>query len=83
MLIGIKHSIDDPGTFWASAQANVPLAPAGLSPKMIAPGNGGSTAICIWEAQSLEQCRDFIEPLVREVSVNEYFVIDTASAVGL
>jgi len=42
-----------------------------------------STAFCLWEADSLEGFKKYLEAQVGHVSKNDYFVIEEQFAIGL
>jgi len=74
MYIVVQHTISEPATFWNSAD------PTNLSPDLklhhTFPTPDGTRAICIWEAESVEALRTFLEPLIGGVSRNEYFAVE-------
>ena len=39
--------------------------------------------MCLWEAESVEKVKQFVEPLTSACSKNEYLTVAAASAVGL
>lgn len=74
MYILVQHTISDPPTFWSVAD------PRELSPKAklhhTFPTPDGTRAVCIWEADSLDELRSLLEPVVGRVSRNEYFPVE-------
>ena len=40
------------------------------------PTPDGTRAVCIWEAASIDALRNVMEPLIRELSRNEYFQVE-------
>jgi len=74
MYIVVQHTISEPATFWNSAD------PTNLSPDLklhhTFPAPDGTRAVCIWEAESVETLRTFLEPLIGGVSRNEYFAVE-------
>ncbi len=74
MYILVQHSISDPATFWNAAD------PRTLSPKAklhhTFPTPDGTRATCIWEAGTLEELRNLLEPMVGRVSRNEYLPVE-------
>jgi hypothetical protein len=75
------HDIADPQKFWAGAQ-DMEL-PQGTALHTVAPNQDGTRAICIWEADSIDAIRDFVETNVGDVSTNEYFEVNAGNAMGL
>ena len=53
MYILVHHTISDPATAWSRAQAALPSVPAHLKLHHSIPTPDGSTAVCVWEADSI------------------------------
>ena len=83
MFISVIHRISDPDAFWAIAASASKDIPAGVKLHQTVAGKDRSTAICLWEAQSVDGVRNFLEPLVGRVCENEYIAIDASSSMGL
>ena len=83
MFISVIHRISDPDAFWATAASAANDIPAGVTLHQTVASNDRSTAICLWEAASVESVRDLLEPLIGKFSKNEYIPIDPASSMGL
>jgi hypothetical protein len=75
------HAISDPATFWAGA-ADMQL-PEGTALHSAIPNADGSRAVCVWESDSLDTVRNFVESNVGEISTNEYFEVNEQNAMGL
>ena len=82
-VVIVQHRISDPETFFAAAQAGTANLPGNLRLHHVFPEPGGSRAVCLWEAESVDAVRDFVEPAVGNVSQNDYFEVDSGSALGL
>ena len=79
-LIAI-HNISDPEKFWATAgELEVP---AGTSLHTVAPSQDHKRAVCVWESDSLDTVRDFVETNAGDISRNEYYEVDEQVAMGL
>ena len=74
MYVLVQHTISQPATFWNSADPN--NMPADLKLHHTFPTPDGTRAVCIWEAESVEALRNFLEPLLGSVSRNEYFAVE-------
>jgi hypothetical protein len=74
MYIVVQHSISEPATFWNAADPNT--MPADLKLHHTFPTPDGTRAVCIWEAESVDALRNFLEPLLGGVSRNEYFAVE-------
>jgi hypothetical protein len=83
MFVVIQHRISDPRKFWAIFRNETASLPPGLKLHAVLPDGTGETAVCLWEAESLQAVREFLEPLVSDISTNHYFEVDGGSAVGL
>ena len=57
--------------------------PAGLKPLLIIPGTNQKNTFCLWEADSIDTLRKFIDGESGAAARNEYFQVDTKNAVGL
>ena len=47
------------------------------------PATDASAADCLWETESMEALRAYLDPATRGISENTYFEVDAASALGL
>ena len=81
MFVSVIHRISDPDRFAEMAKAaNIP---DGLRvPQVVALVNR-STAVCLWEAPSVQKVRDFLEPLTAGICTNEYAEVDAERSLGL
>ena len=57
--------------------------PQGLKGLMYLPGTDGRKADCVWEAQSLDTLRSFLDREIGTAARNDYFQINTSAAFGL
>ena len=81
MHIVAIHNISDPERFWGAVQqAEIP---ADIQLHSTLPNDGGSKAVCLWEADSQDAVRDLVEGVVGGFSNNEYFEIAAENAIGL
>jgi hypothetical protein len=74
MYIMVQHTISEPAAFWNAAD------PTAISPQIklhhTFPTPDGTRAVCIWEAESVETLRSFLEPATGRMSRNEYFPVE-------
>ncbi|MCD6010932.1 MAG: hypothetical protein K0Q79_794 [Flavipsychrobacter sp.] len=84
MIISVSHKINNPGSFWASAQENLPKLPeAGVTRVLQALPNGDMTvATCLWEAESIEKLDAYLRDKVKDWSEDTYHEVNTANAIG-
>jgi hypothetical protein len=45
--------------------------------------SGGRRVICLWEGNSLEEVRDYVDATLGDSSDNLYFEVDAEQALGL
>lgn len=85
MYVTVIHTIHDPQKFWGTVEQVVSTGgiPDHLSVEVTFPDVSGGRAVCLWQADSVDAVRDFIEPAVGAVSDNEYFEVAAGNAVGL
>ena len=69
------------GGHWAAA-AETDL-PEGLQLPTVAPSPDGKRAICIWEADSVDSVRSFVDTASEGMATNEYFEVNEQNAQGL
>ena len=81
MYILVDHTISDPAAFWGSAE-QVMRMPPGVKLHQTFPTRDGTKAVCVWEAESIDALRGFIEPLVGRVSRNEYLEVENKEGVA-
>ena len=75
MYVLVQHSISDPAIFWNTADPRNNLPP-NVKLHHTFPTPDGTRAVCIWEAESVDAVRNFLEPLFGKVSRNEYFTVE-------
>ena len=81
MHVVAVHDISDPATFWGAAQEL--KLPDGVALHSTIPNPGGTRAVCVWEADSVDIVKGIVEREVGHVSKNEYFPVDDSNAMGL
>ena len=82
MFIVINHEIHDAAKFQARAEKAMP-PPDGLHVHMFLPAEDLSRATCLYEAESLEQVREFVDGALGDSSTQFYFPIAEDHALGL
>ena len=80
MYVIVQHTIADPATFWNSADPT--RLPPGLKLHHTFPTKDGTRAVCLWEGKSVEAVRNFLEPLIGQVSRNQYFEVENPAGVA-
>jgi hypothetical protein len=88
MQIGIYHTIND-AQKWEKTKQSVMskieggTLPAGLKPLLFVPGTNQKCTFCVWEADSIDAVKQFIDGESGTAARNEYFEVDTKNAMGL
>jgi hypothetical protein len=75
------HTITDPEKFWAGAQ-NMEV-PSELKLHSVVGKDDGTKAVCIWEADSVDSIRNFVDPATQGMATNEYFQANEQYSMGL
>ena len=85
MYVGVIHRSKDPQTMLSrgAGLGDPSNAPPGAIPRQFCPSKDLSTATCVWEADSVETVRDYIDSTLGDSSENSYFEISTEYAQGL
>lgn len=71
MYVLVHHTIHEPGRFWTLAQSGGEY-PQGLTLHHTLSAKDGTLATCLWEADSLDAVRSFLDPLHHGIASNEY-----------
>ncbi len=84
----IHHFINDPAKWDQSSKHLMSLMeqhrlPKGLKPLEDLPSVDGRRADCLWEVDSLDLLRNFIDRETTGAARNEYFEVKTAEAFNL
>ncbi|HTS16345.1 MAG TPA: hypothetical protein VMP11_02110 [Verrucomicrobiae bacterium] len=88
MFVAVHHNITDPGK-WEEATSRIgPMVmqnrlPKGLKGISYLPSTDGRQANCLWEADSVENLKRFLDPMTSPAARNEYFQVNTEHAFGL
>jgi hypothetical protein len=88
MHVSVHHSITDPQK-WEQATKNIMAKaeqgglPPGCKGLMYLPGVDIRKADCVWEAQSIETLKSFLDREIGAAARNDYFQINTDAAFGL
>ena len=88
MFIVVHHNITDP-TKWDEAGKKIePMIeqgklPAGLKSLAYLPSTDRRRADCLWEVDTLDNLKRFLDPLTSAAARNEYFQVNAELAYGL
>jgi hypothetical protein len=84
MHIVVQHRITDPEKFFSMDAEEVGGGgPPGVQGLQFFPSQDRSVAACLWEADSIDTLRDYLDPATAGASENTYFEVDEERAVGL
>ncbi|ELR66996.1 hypothetical protein C942_04700 [Photobacterium marinum] len=82
MFIAIEHEITDPELFWQKASGAMSHPPAGMRLHSTMVSEHQKMCQCMWEAESIDIVREFLEPELANSCVNTYYQIDPDKAIG-
>ena len=84
MFVTVIHRIHDPEGFQAAeAKALEAGLPSHVALPIHAATNNHELGICIWEGESVEKIRTFLEGHMSSFSNNDYFEVENKDAIGL
>lgn len=84
MFIVVHHTISDPASFWAAAQASLPNLPEGGTKRVlnVLPNKEMTQSVCVWEADSIETLNSYLRSKVGNASSENYFELNEGNAMG-
>ena len=84
MFIVVNHTITDPETAFVRGQNLLAGngAPPGVQVREFYPSRDKADIFCLWEGNSLEEVRDYVDATLGDSSRNAYFEVDTEIARG-
>ena len=88
MYVAIHHTITDPKKWDEATKKLEPVIeagkfPRGVKPLFYLPSTDGRRADCVWETDSMDTLKQFLNPYVAGASKDEYFQVNTELAMGL
>jgi hypothetical protein len=84
MHVVVLHRITDPDKFFSmDAEEVAGGGPPGVQGRQFFPAMEGSAAVCLWEADSIDTLRGYLDPATEGVSENTYFEVDRERSMGL
>jgi hypothetical protein len=85
MFVAVVHRIKDPQAMLSRGEglSDPANAPSGVVPHQFCPSKDLSAATCVWEGDSVDSVRDYIDGTLGDSSENSYFEISTEHAQGL
>jgi hypothetical protein len=82
MFVAICHEIHDP-QLWKEKVNQMALPPQSLRRHQFFTATDLTKAACLWEAPSVDELRDYIDPSLEPASTQVYFPVYEERAVGL
>jgi hypothetical protein len=82
MFIVVEHTITDQDVFLGLVP-KVAEAPSGMKALQFFPSMNKNQAVCLWEAETVDALKGYLEPLTAKSSRNIYFAVDNKNAIGL
>ncbi len=83
MFIVALHQITNKEAFLEAGDTVINNVPVGLKSLQFFPSADGTQAVCLWEGDSPEAVRDYLEPIIAKSSQNTYYTVDSKIAMGL
>jgi hypothetical protein len=84
MNIVVQHRITDPEKFKSMDAREIAAGgPPGVQARQFFPAQDASVAVCLWEADSIDSVRDYLDPATEGAAENTYFEVDSELAMGL
>ncbi len=84
MHIVVEHRIIDLDKFSSMDAAGIAGGGGpGLKLLQFLPPQDGSVATCVWEADSTDSLREYLDPATAGVTENTYIEVDEENAIGL
>ncbi len=83
MYVAVQHNIRDREGFWGKAQEIVPNLPDNLKLHHCFPTKNGSHGICVWEASSVQELRQYLDGQTAGLASNDYFEVENKDSVAL
>jgi hypothetical protein len=81
MYIVANHTISHPEKFWHLAQTA--QIPGHLKLHCVFPSGDGARGTCLWQADSVDAVKEFLDPLTSGLAKNDYMTVQAKNAVGL
>jgi hypothetical protein len=74
MYVIVHHQVTDQAKFWPADPSQFTMhIPPSLKLHSTLAGVDGTQAVCVWEGQSVDAVREFLDPATAGAAVNAYF----------
>ena len=84
MHLVVQHRINDPERFFSGDPQEIAAnAPDGVQARQFFPAQDRSVAVCLWEGDSVDAVREYVDSVTGDASENTYFEVNAEYAMGL
>jgi hypothetical protein len=85
VYVGVQHRIKDAEAAFSRGQALLQgdEAPPGVRLREFYPSQDRTAATCLWEGDSLDSVREYVDSTLGDAAENSYFEVDPEQSVGL
>ncbi len=83
MFISVIHKISDTNKFWEICQKEIPNLPSHILLHQVFPDKNMELCVCLWEASSIKDMRDYLDSILMNVCKNEYMQVNEDFNMGL
>ena len=84
MHVVVLHRITDSEKFFSIDAGEVAGGgPEGVQGVQFFPSTEKDSAVCLWETDSVDTLREYLDPATEGVAENTYFEVDSEQAMGL
>lgn len=84
MYVVVQHQITDPAKFWPPDPSELTrIPPSHLTLHHTFAGTDGTRAVCVWEGESVDAVRDWLDPFTAGSSVNTYFAVENKTGLAI
>lgn len=84
MQVVVQHRITNPEQFFSGDPQEIAEgAPSGVRGRQFFPSQDRSAAVCLWEGDSIDDVREYVDSVTGDSSQNTYFEVNAEYAMGL
>jgi hypothetical protein len=83
MYVLVEHIINDPQAFWSSVAYALSSPPSLMTLHHCLPTPDGTHAVCVWEAERMQDVSGFLEAYVGHLARNLYYPVDAVAGIHL
>jgi hypothetical protein len=83
MYISVIHKILDTNKFWEICQREIPKLPSHILLHQVFPNKEMELCICLWEANTIDDMKTYLESILKDICTNEYIQINEEFNMGL